>query len=252
MAGLPGPKTRQGLIDYCLRRLGAPVIEINVDPDQVEDRIDDAFQFFQDYHFDGVEKVFLKHQITAQDISQNYIDFSNNPLIVSILRVIPITNSNRNMGMFDVQYQMRLNDLYTFTSTSIMHYDIMQKHLALLNFEFNTDPGIEFVRHQGQLHINTNWQTDFPVGSYIIIECYRILDPQSYPDVYNDRWLKAYATELIRRQWGENLMKYSGVALIGGTQLNGGEIYQKALDNLEKLEHEVQESFQLPVNFILG
>jgi hypothetical protein len=156
------------------------------------------------------------------------------------------------MGMFDIQYQMRLNDLYTFTSTSIMHYDIMMKHLALLNFEFNTDPGIEFERHQQQLRINWDWANSVGVNDYIIIECYRILDPNMYPDVYNDRWLKAYCTELIRKQWGENLMKYSGVALIGGTQLNGGEIYQKALDNLEKLEQQVHDEFQLPIDFILG
>lgn len=241
--------SRQDLIDYCYRRLGSPVIEINVDPDQVEDRIDDAFQFFQDYHFDGVEKVFLKHQITAQDISNQYIQIP--APIISVIRVIPIGDSNLHMGMFDIQYQMRLNDLYTFTSTSIMHYDIMQKHLALLQFEFNTEPGIEFVRHQGQLRINHDWSV-LHVNGYMIIECYRILDPSLYPDIYNDRWLKAYCTELIRRQWGENLMKYSGVALIGGTQLNGGEIYQKALDNIEKLEQQVHDEFQLPIDWIVG
>jgi len=244
------PASRQDLIDYCYRRLGAPVIEINVDPDQVEDRIDDAFQYFQDYHFDGVEKVYLRHQLSAQDIANEYIQIP--PPVISVLRVIPVGNSNQSMGMFDIQYQMRLNDLYTFTSTSIMHYDIMMKHLALLNFEFNTDPGIEFERHQQQLRINWDWANSVGVNDYIIIECYRILDPNMYPDVYNDRWLKAYCTELIRRQWGENLMKYNGVALIGGTQLNGGEIYQKALDNLEKLEQQVKDEFQLPIDFILG
>lgn len=244
------PATRQELIDYCLRRLGQPVIEINVDPDQIEDRIDDAFQFFHDYHFDGVEKVFLRHQLTAQDIANQYIPIPSP--IISVIRVLPVGNSNQHMGMFDIQYQMRLNDLYTFTSTSILHYDVMQKHLALLQFEFNTDPGIEFERHQAQLRINMDWNNAVQVGSYMIIECYRILDPELYPDVYNDRWLKAYCTELIRKQWGENLMKYSGVALIGGTQLNGGEIYQKALDNLEKLEQQVQEAYQLPIDFILG
>jgi hypothetical protein len=244
------PASRQDLIDYCYRRLGAPVIEINVDPDQVEDRIDDAFQYFQDYHFDGVEKVYLRHQLSAQDIANEYIQIP--PPVISVLRVIPVGNSNQSMGMFDIQYQMRLNDLYTFTSTSIMHYDIMMKHLALLNFEFNTDPGIEFERHQQQLRINWDWANSVGVNDYIIIECYRILDPNMYPDVYNDRWLKAYCTELIRRQWGENLMKYNGVALIGGTQLNGGEIYQKALDNLEKLEQQVKDEFQLPCDFIMG
>jgi hypothetical protein len=244
------PATRKDLIDYCMRRLGSPVIEINVDPDQVEDRIDDAFQYFQDYHFDGVEKVFLRHQLTPMDVANQYIQIP--PPVISVLKVLPIGSSNQSMGMFDIQYQMRLNDLYTFTSTSILHYDVMRKHLALLEFEFNVDPGIEFERHQQQLRINWDWNNSVHVGSFIIIECYRILDPNQYPDVYNDRWLKAYATELIRRQWGENLMKYQGVALIGGTTLNGTDIYQKALDNIDKLEQQVKDEFQLPIDFILG
>jgi hypothetical protein len=243
------PTTRQQLIDYCLRRLGAPVIEINVDPEQIEDRIDDAFLYFQDYHFDGVEKVYLAHKITTQDIVNKYIPIP--APVISVIRVIPVGNSNRSMGMFDIQYQMRLNDLYTFTSTSIIHYDVMMRHLALLQFEFNTDPGIEFTRHQGQLRINHNWN-DIAVDTYYIVECYRILDPEQYPDIYKDRWLMAYATELIRRQWGENLMKYQGVSLLGGTTLNGGEIYQKALDNIEKLEQQAHDEFQLPIDFIMG
>ena len=194
------PNTRQTLIDYCLRRLGEPVIQVaqNLDPAQIEDRIDDAFLFFQNYHFDGVEKVYLAHQLTAQDINNTYISIP--PPVISITRIIPCFYSNQNMGFFDVQYQMRLNDLYTFTSTSIVHYDIMMKHLALLDFEFNVDYSIQFERHQQQLFINWMWK-DKTVGSYIIIECFRILDPDQYPDIYNDLWLKAYATELIRRQW---------------------------------------------------
>jgi len=208
------PTNRQELIDYCLRRLGAPVIEINLDPGQIEDRVDDAFLYFQDYHFDGVERVYLAHQMTAQDITNEYIPIP--APIISVTRVLPTANSNAsNIGLFDVQYQMRLNDLYTFTSTSIIHYDIMQKHLALLEFEFNADPGILFVRHQMQLRILLDWSS-VSVGDYYIIECYRILDPDVYPDVYRDRWLMAYTTELLRRQWGENLIKYQGVALLGG------------------------------------
>jgi hypothetical protein len=244
------PTNRQELIDYCLRRLGAPVIEINLDPGQIEDRVDDAFLYFQDYHFDGVERVYLAHQMTAQDITNEYIPIP--APIISVTRVLPTANSNAsNIGLFDVQYQMRLNDLYTFTSTSIIHYDIMQKHLALLEFEFNADPGILFVRHQMQLRILLDWSS-VSVGDYYIIECYRILDPDVYPDVYRDRWLMAYTTELLRRQWGENLIKYQGVALLGGVTLNGADIYQKALDNIEKLEQQVHDEFQLPIDFIMG
>jgi len=245
------PSTRQTLIDYCLRRLGEPVIEVaqNLDPDQIEDRIDDAFQFFHDYHFDGIEKVYLAHQLTAQDVVNQYISVPSP--VISILRIVPLSNSSRNMGFFDVQYQIRLNDLYTFTSTSIVHYHVMQQHLALLNFEFNVDPGIEFTRHQQKLFINWKW-ADQEVGAYYIIECYRILDPNQYPDIYNDRWLKSYCTELLRKQWGENLMKHNGVVLLGNVTLNGGEIYQKALDNIEKLEQQVHDEFQLPIDFLLG
>lgn len=243
------PTTRTQLIDYCLRRLGSPVIEINIDPEQIEDRIDDAFQYFQDYHFNGIEKVYLPHRITPQDIVNKYISIPNP--VISITRVIPVGNSNRNMGMFDIQYQMRLNDLYSFTSTSIIHYDVMMRHLALLKFQFNTDPGMQFTRHQGRLSINHDW-SNIAVNDYYIIECYRILDPDMYPDIYNDRWLLAYCTELLRRQWGENLIKYQGVSLLGNTTLNGGEIFQKAMDNLDKLEQQVKSEFQEPVDFIMG
>lgn len=247
---MSSPASRQELIDWCYRKLGAPVIEINVDPDQVEDRIDEAFLMFQQFHMDAVEKLYLRHQLTAQDIAQKYITIP--PPIISIIRVIPINNSNQSMGMFDIQYQMRLNDLYTFTSTSIMHYDIMQKHLALLNFEFNVDPGLQFTRHQQQLGINWDWKNSVIVGSYIIIECYRILDPDMYSDVFNDKWLKDYCTCLIKLQWGSNLQKYAGVQLMGGTQLNGTELYQQALAEKDKLEEVLQSTYVLPIDFIMG
>jgi hypothetical protein len=247
---MSSPASRQELIDWCYRKLGAPVIEINIDPDQVEDRIDEAFLMFQQFHMDAVEKLYLPHQLSAQDIANEYIQIP--PPIISIIRVIPVGNSNQSMGMFDIQYQMRLNDLYTFTSTSIMHYDVMMKHLALLNFEFNTDSGLQFTRHQQQLRINWDWSNSVGVNDYIIIECYRILDPNACPDVYNDKWLKDYCTCLIKLQWGSNLQKYAGVQLIGGSQLNGTEIYQQALAEKEKLEEILQSTFCLPIDWIMG
>ena len=136
------PNSLQNLIDFCLRRLGEPVLQVaqNLDPDQISDRIDDSILFFQDFHFDGIEKVYLAHQLTAQDITDQYIMIP--PPVITVLGIVPVTNSSQNMGFFDIQYQMRLNDLYTFTSTSIVHYDVMMRHLALLNFEFNVDFGI--------------------------------------------------------------------------------------------------------------
>ena len=199
---------------------------------------------------DAVEKVFLRHQLTAQDITNEYISIPSP--VISITRVLPIGSSNQSMGMFDVQYQMRLNDLYTFTSTSIVHYDIMRKHLALLEFEFNVDPGILFTRHQQRLGINWDWKNSVAVGNNIIIECYRILDPDTYSDVYNDKFLKDYCTCLIKLQWGSNLQKYAGIQLIGGSQLNGTELYQQALQEKEKLEEVLQSTYVEPVNFIMG
>jgi hypothetical protein len=245
------PTSRQQMIDYCLRRLGEPVIQVaqNLDPDQIDDRVDDALLYFQNYHFDGVETVYLAHSLTAQDITQEYIQIP--PPVISVLGIVPVANSNQDMGFFDIQYQMRLNDLYTFTSTSIVHYDVMMRHLALLDFEFNVNSGIEFSRHQQQLHINWMW-ADQTVGTYIIIQCYRVLDPNQYPDIWNDLWLKEYTTELLRRQWGENLMKFNGVVMLGNVTLNGGEIYMKAQENIEKLEQRVKDEFSLPIDFFLG
>jgi len=248
---MPRLQSRQDLIDYCLRRLGEPVIQVaqNLDPDQIEDRIDDAFQFFHDYHFDGVEKSFLPIQITQDHIDDRYIQVPDD--VMSIIKVVPFGNAARKMGMFDVQYQMRLNDLYTFSSQSLIYYDMMQRHLSLLQFEFNVEPGIQYTRHQGRLSINHDWG-NLEVGSYIIIECYRALDPEVYNNIYDDRWLKLYATELIRRQWGENLSKHSGIVLVGGVTLNGIDIWNKANENLEKLEQQVKDEFQLPVDFMTG
>jgi hypothetical protein len=244
------PTNRGEFIDWCLRRLGAPVIELNVDPDQVEDRVDEALLMFQQFHMDAVEKVYLAHCMTAQDIANQYIQIP--PPVISITRIVPVGNSNRTMGMFDIQYQMRLNDLYTFTSTSILHYDVMMKHLALLQFEFNTDPSIMFSRHQQQLHIMLDWNHDVQVGDYYIIECYRILDPSIYTDIWDDKWLKDYTTCLIKLQWGSNLQKYAGVSLLGGVTLNGTELYQQALAEKDKLEQQLQDTYQLPINFIMG
>jgi hypothetical protein len=245
------PSTRQQLIDYCLRRLGEPVIQVaqNLDPDQIEDRVDDALLMFQNFHFDGVETVYLAHQLTAQDITQQYIQIP--PPVIAVLGIVPIANSSQQMGFFDIQYQLRLNDLYTFTSTSIVHYDVMMRHLALLDFEFNVNAGIEFSRHQQQLRINWNWQ-DQTVGTYIIIQCYRVLDPNQFPDIWNDKWLKEYSTELLRRQWGENLSKFNGVVMMGNVTLNGMEIYQRAQENIEKLEQQLQDTYQEPIDFFLG
>jgi len=257
---LPGPRSRQDLIDYCLRNLGFPVIDIDVDPDQVEDRIDDALSFFGDYHFDASEKLYFPHQLLQSDLDNQRILLP--PHIITVTRIIPLQNTSNSLTMFDVRYQMRLNDLYTFTSTSVIHYDLMMRHLALLEFEFNPERSIRFNRHKqaigpdntpwGILEVGWDWHKDVQVGQFVIIECFGILDPEANNDVYNDRFLKAYATALIKRQWGANLMKFSGTAMLGGVTLNGVDLYTQANEEIKKLEEDIQNKYEYPVDFMMG
>jgi hypothetical protein len=245
------PSSRDGLIQYCLRRLGHPVIEINVDPDQVEDRIDDALQQYQQFHMDATEHVVVPYQVTDTDMINKFLPVPKD--IISVVGFVPLGNDTRGLGMFDIEYQMRLTDWDAFyAGGSIMNYDVMQQHLALLRFEFDVAFSFDFNRHQGKLFIRWNWGADVLAGDFMIMEGYRILDPDTYPDVYNDFWLKRYATELIRRTWSENLLKYSGTTLPGGITLNGPEMYQRALDSIEKLEQELRDTYELPISFMIG
>lgn len=243
--------TRQQLIDYCLRRLGSPVIGINVDEMQLEDRIDDAVQFFVEYHFDGVEQLYLPHQITQDDFDRKYVQIP--PSVISITGVVPQANSKTaGFNPFDIQYQLRLNELYNFSNMSIIQYDMMQSYLDLLKFEFNVNPRIQFNRHQQQLHLSLDWTRELAVGDWLIIECYRVLDPATYPAVWDDRFLKLYATALIKRQWGANLKKFQGVQLPGGVTLDGNAIYSEADAEVAKIEEDMQLRYELPPNFLIG
>lgn len=314
--------SRETLIDYCKRRLGFPVIEINVDDDQVEDRIDDALQFFQDYHYDAIQKVYLKHYVTQTDVDREYIDmtqasgvatitsgsstvsgsgtnfsgefiagstqltisgetklissitdkntmtmdsvFSSSgnslpitivgggELITGVTRIFPLSSTNATVNMFDLRYQLRLHELYDFTSTSYVNFVLTQQHLRTLDMLFSGEQPIRFNRHQNRLYIDFQWGTDIQSGEYLVIEAYRIIDPNSYTDVYNDRWLKRYATSLIKRQWGLNLKKFGGIQLPGGVQLNGQQIYDEAESEITILEQEMQDKYEEPIPFIIG
>lgn len=227
------------------------MIQINVDEMQLEDRIDDAIQFFTEYHFDGVEQLYLPYQITQDDFDNKFIPIP--PAVISVTGVVPFAGiASSSLNPFDVQYQMRLNQLYNFSNMSIIHYDMMQSYLSLLQFEFNTNPRIQFNRHQQQLHLNVDWLREFAPGSWIIIECYRVLDPVTYPAVWDDRFLKLYATALIKRQWGANLKKFVGVQLPGGVTLDGNAIYTEADAEVQKIEEEMQLRYELPPNFLVG
>ena len=316
------PSSRTALIDYCKRRLGFPVIDINVDDDQVEDRIDDALQFFQDYHYDAIQKVYLKHLVTQTDVNRQYIDmtqasgavsvvsgsaavtgtgtnfaaeftagisqltingetklvssitdksnmvmdsvFSSSAntvpitivgsadLITGVTRIFPLSSTNATVNMFDLRYQLRLHELYDFTSTSYVNYVLTQQHLRTLDMLFSGEQPLRFNRHQNRLYIDFQWGTDIQAGEYLVIEAYRIIYPDSYNDVYNDRWLKRYATALIKRQWGLNLKKFGGIQLPGGVQLNGQQIYDESESEIATLEQEMQDKYELPPEFILG
>ena len=247
------PNSRSTLIDYCLRALGAPVIEINLDDDQIGDRIDEALQFYQHYHADAIEKVYLKHQITQSDIDNQYIPL--NDLVTDVVQLFPLRdNKNTGDSMFDVRYQMHLNDVYNLGFMgSLVEYEMTQQWLSLLDMVIDNDQKhISFDRHKNQLRIDMNWDDEVKLNDYVIIECYRILNPDTYTDVYNDYFLKKYATALLKMQWGMNLLKFEGMQMPGGVTFNGRQLFDDAREEIQKLEEEVRLNWEQPVDFYTG
>jgi len=317
---MPAPSTRQEFKDYCLRRLGFPVIQINVDDDQVDDRIDDALQFFHDYHFEGCEKMYMKHRFTQEDIDRRWI-YCPDPVLF-VIGVLPFDDSNSSVNMFDLRYQLRLHDLYDFTSVSYVSYEITMQHIRTLNLLFSGTPQFRFNRHHNKLFLDIDWERDATVGEYVVVECYRKLSPESITltgtvsatntantltgtgtkfdqeildgdvitisgtelqvnhilspteiqlvktptanitngsivkagmtDVWDDRFLKRYATALIKYQWGSNLSKFAGVQMPGGVTLDGPRIMEEAQREIDKIEEEMQSYNVLPSDFIMG
>jgi hypothetical protein len=252
--------TRTAFKDYCLRRLGFPVIEINIDDDQVEDRIDDALLYYQDYHFDGLQKVYYIKAIDQTDINNKYLDISqardssNNALeITGITRIFPVTDSQSSVNMFDLRYQLRLNELYDFTSASYINYTLTQQHLRSLEIMFAGEVPIRFVRNMQRLYIDWAWgASQAPVGTKVIAECYAVVDPTIYGRVWNDRWLKEYATTLIKIQWGANLKKFAGIQLPGGVSLNGNVIFDEAMAEKKRLEEDMITNYGGPLEWMMN
>ena len=314
------PQTRKQFKEYCLRRLGWPVIEINVDDDQVDDRIDDALSFFNDYHWDGVEKIFMKHMVTAEDINRRWIYCPD--AVTFVTGIIPFDQSGASINMFDLRYQLRLHDLYDFTSVSYVSYEITMQHLRTLNLLFSGTPQFRFNRLQNKIFLDIDWSRDLIPGNYVIAECYRKMEPETMiltgtvssnttantvtgtgtifdqellendfitvngeskqvavitspttlefrspvtancagvkaskeglADVWNDRYLKAYATAKIKYQWGSNLSKFAGIQLPGGVTLDGPRIMQEAHDEIEKIENEIYNFNSLPSEIFTG
>jgi hypothetical protein len=257
---MPAVTDRKTFKDYCLRRLGFPVIEINVDDDQIEDRIDDALQYWQDYHFDGLQKIYYVRRLTSGDVQQKYLDMSqvrdssnNNLDVVGVTRIFPIYDSLATFNMFDLRYQLRLNELYDFTSASYVNYTLTMQHLRSLELMFSGETPIRFQRHMQKLFIEWSWGTSqAPVGMVVVSECYANIDPSVYNRVWNDRWMKEYTTALIKRTWGNNLKKFSGLQLPGGVTMNGDKIYEEAVGEIEKLETEMQSEYGAPLEWFMN
>ena len=268
------PSSKATLKTYCLRALGFGVIDINVSDDQVDDRLDEALQYFAQYHYDGVERMYLKHQITADELTralQNTTTTATDKLdgtisanwlegkgfipvpdtVVSVVQVFSFDDQATN-NMFDLRYQLRLNDLYDFSSTSIIHYEMTQRHLDFLSHLLVGEKPIRFNQHQNRLYIDMDWTNDITAGEFLVIECYRKLDPASYTDIFDDIYLKRYATALIKRQWGANLSKFNGVAMLGGVTMNGEQIYSQAIEEIQRLEEQIQLQFETPVDLMRG
>ena len=277
------PTSRQQLIDYCLRRLGAPVLEINVDDDQIDDLVDDALQYFQERHFDGVERMFLKYKFTEADINRgkgkgtngvgivtttgtanisgigttsfNFYESSNfiqvPDSVIGIEKVFKFDTSSISGGMFSIKYQLFLNDLYYFNSVELLQYAMVKTYLEDIDFLLTTDKQIRFNKRQNRMYLDIDWNAQSK-DTFIIIDCYRILDPNDFTKVYNDSFLKKYLTALIKKQWGQNLIKFRGVKLPGGIELNGRELYEDAERELESIRERMSMDYELPPYDFIG
>lgn len=242
--------TRQGLIDYCLRELGEPVVEINIDEQQIEDRIDEAIEYWRQHHYDGVEKVYMKHLVTDADVANKYIPVPD--LIYGVTRVFPIaTGTSTSKSIFDLQYQLRLNDLYDLTSTSIIYYTQVMSHLALIDSTLNGMPLYRFNRLTNKLHIDESWGDNIAPGTFLLVECYRVLDPADAPRMYGESWLKHYCTALLKKQWATNIKKFQGMQLPGGVTVDGDKLYSEAKEEIEKLETDLRDK-SAPLEFFMG
>jgi hypothetical protein len=277
------PSTRQELVDYCLRKLGAPVLEINIAEEQIDDLVDDALQLFQERHFDGVYPTYLKYQITQEDIDRgrstgsagpgittttkqsvingsnvsfnyyetsNYLDIPDH--IIGINRVFHFEGSNSiSSGMFSIKYQLFLNDIYYWGSTELLTYSMVKGYLEDIDFLLTTQKQIRFNKRQGRLYLDIDWSSITP-GQYLIIDCYRMMDPSEYSKVWNDSFLKKYLTALIKKQWGQNLIKFQGVKLPGGVELNGRQLYDDGQRDLEQILDKMSSTYELPPLDMIG
>lgn len=244
------PATRDQFKEYCLRKLGKPVIEINVDDDQVDDRIDEALKYYWDYHFDGSERIYYKYQMTDADKANKYITLPQN--IIGAVRIFPIGDVTvGTQDLFNIRYQIALNDLYTLTSVSMVPYYMVMQHLALVQEMLVGQNPIRYNRHRNQLWLDMD-MNKIETGQFIIVEAYQVVDPDTYTDAWGDRWLGNYCTALIKKQWGNNLKKFEGLQLPGGVQFNGQKIYEEAEAEIKEMEYQMVTNLSLPAMDMTG
>ena len=315
--------SRETLKQYALRALGSPVLEINVDDDQLEDRIDEALEHWRKYHYDGVEQIYMKAQIRASEIvlttsvagnyqlaervtgatsgayatvvrettrlssgtlllvkdivgtfqageaitgsvsgqiattsaitkreyDNKYLEVSD--LVYGVTKILSIGQASSSKNIFDLQYQLRLNDLYDLTSTSLIYYKTVMSHLALLDLELNGHTSFRFNRRTNRVHLDINWEQDIPLGDYVIVQGYRALDPNEFTKVWNEAWLKQYVIALFKKQWATNIKKFSGIQLPGGVTLDGDKLYDEATTEIKELEDSLQNK-SAPLDFFIG
>ena len=280
------PASRQQLIDYCKRQLGAPVLEINVADEQVNDLVDDAVQYFQERHFDGVSQAFLKYKITQNDIDRGRARGGNNdptagittttatatidgasmefdweensnylqvpPEVIGVTKIFHYDGTNAmSSGMFSIKYQMFLNDIYYWGATELLTYAMTKTYLSDIDFLLTTQKQIRFNQRMDRLYMDVDW-SNVNVGDYIVMDCYRAANPTDYVRVWNDSFLKRYLTQLVKRQWGQNLLKFQGVKLPGGVELNGRQIYDDAQKELDNIKEVMSNTYELPPLDMVG
>ena len=277
------PSTRQELVDYCKRKLGYPVLEINVADEQIDDLVDDAVQFFQERHFDGVYPTFFKYKVNQDDIDRgrgrpangvgisttsvstnivgtavtfNYYENSNYlqvpPSVIGVNKIFHYDGSNTiTHNMFSVKYQLFLNDIYYWGATEILSYAMVKTYLEDLDFLLTTQKQIRFNKRQDRLYLDIDWAA-VNEGSYFIIDCYSVLNPNDYSRVWNDSFIKPYLTSLIKRQWGQNLIKFQGVKLPGGVELNGRQLFDDAQREIDILMEKMSNTYELPPLDMIG
>ena len=244
------PANKEELKDFCLRQLGYPVVQINVDDVQVNDAVELAFEFWNEFHFDGTERTYIKHQITQEDKDRGWVQLSDQ--VEGAIKIFPIGGTNQAMSFFDLRYQLRLNDLWDLSSTSFVNYTLTMQHLRTLDMLFSGETPIRFNKINNRLYIDHSWATDVDIGEWIVVEAFIITDPNSYTRVWNDRMLKKLATSYIKKQWGQNMKKFKGMQLPGGVTMDGQQIFDEAVLEIKDVEEQIRDTYEQPPQFLVG